>query len=294
MFGDHAHAPYIPCDAPSSPFGYATRCANPTAGNVVKTSGIVVLVKKGIEMEGSTEDVRFRDCKGQTCLSARGFWAVRFRKGSQPYLFLGTHTIAYEQYYETRLKQFQQIRRYIDGHTAGGDRVVIAGDMNVLTNDYVDDHGNTVHPAEVPSMLNTLGGGPNAPAKAGANVPDGFWLKLNSPMTDSWIPETNHFINAVPEYVLDGPQRYDWILVPGPGDRLATPFGMRWQIVPVNAGTCYESETPGYPAGTMTDELSDHYAVFAEIRWTSDAPDYTAVVQDHRGHSQTLPSGTTC
>lgn len=300
VFSDYAHAPYIPCDEPSSRFGYGTRVTIPTAGNVVKSGGIVVLVRKGIEMEGATEDERFDDCAGQTCLSARGFWAVRLRKGTQPYLFIGTHAVAYTQYDETRQKQFQQIRTYIDDHTVEGDRVVIAGDMNVMSKDWVDENGKTVHPTEVPNMLNTLGCqnqngcSKNAPATAGTHVPDGFWLKLNSPMADSATPTTNHYTHVIPEDARLGPQQYDWIIAPGDGDRLATPFEMRWQIAPINADTCYNSEQPGYPKGTTTDELSDHYGVFAAIRWTSDAPEYTTSVQGHRGHSQVLPSGPTC
>lgn len=294
VVGDHAHAPYIPCDAPNSPFGYATRCLNPTSSlNPIKTGGVVVLVKKGIEIDGPVDDVQFEGCVGEHCFTDIGFWAVKLKKGSQPYVFIGTHATAYEAYAERREEEFQQIRDYMNNHTAEGDRVVIAGDMNVFTNDYKDKDNNTIHPTEVSTMLNILGG-PNAPATVGTNVPDGFWLKLDSPMTDSCIPEANHFLAVIDDEIRLGPQRYDWILAPGPGDSLATPVEMRWQIVPVQADTCYKTEDARHPANTMTDELSDHYGIFAAIRWTEDAADYTTEVQGHTGHSGSLPSGPTC
>jgi exonuclease III len=298
LVGNHRHGPYISCDQPGSPFGYATRVLNPTHGVLKMTGGVVILVRKGIEIT-DTDDVQFEGCAGDHCYTDIGFWAVTIEKGSKKCLVIGTHATAYEEneYVLRREKEFKQMRDYVNTHTDQGGRVVFAGDMNVFTNDYKDKDGNTVVVTEFGKMLELLGNGPNAPAMAGTHVPRGFWLELNQSMAASCTPVTNHFLEVIPIELRLGNQTYDWVLAPGPGDPLATPYEMKYQMVPVQAHICYEVEEArsGWPKGTMTDELSDHYAIFTAIRWTEQAPEYTTVLKGHRGaDSGRLPSATSC
>jgi len=290
----HPHHKYLPCNVPNSSFGFATTCANPTAGvNPVKTGGIVVLLKKGIELV-SAEDIPYDDCAGQECFTKLGFWAIKLQKGMQTYWAFGTHAIAYEdpKYIEIRQKQFKQMRQYIDNNVEDGARLVIAGDMNIFTGPYQDKDGVTHTPTELEPMLANLGS-TSSPAIVGDLVPRGFWLPLASDMKDSADPIWNHIIKAEPDERRLGAQRFDSVIAPGPGDRLTSPKTMRFQIVPVKSDECFVTEQEEYPAGTKTDDLSDHYAVFAELRYSSEAP-RCAVVHGHQGSKKQLPAGPTC
>mmetsp|Transcript_20245 Transcript_20245/g.38853 ORF Transcript_20245/g.38853 Transcript_20245/m.38853 type:complete len:477 (-) Transcript_20245:124-1554(-) len=290
----HSHHKYIPCDVPNSPFGFATSCVNPTAWlNPVKTGGVVVLVKKGLDMLFA-EDVRYDDRAGLERFTKLGFWAIKLQKGTQKYWAFGTHAIAYEdpKYIEIRQKQFKQLRQYIDSHVEDGARLVIAGDMNIFTGPYRDKNNVTHTPTELEPMLANLGG-LGSPAIVGNLVPRGFWLPLASDMKDSADPKWNHVINAIPDERRLGAQRFDSVIAPGQHDRLTSPMTMKFQIVPVKSEKCFVTEQKGYPAGTKTDDLSDHYAVFAELRYSSEAP-HCAVVHGHQGSKNELPAGPIC
>mmetsp|Transcript_51446 Transcript_51446/g.102206 ORF Transcript_51446/g.102206 Transcript_51446/m.102206 type:complete len:481 (+) Transcript_51446:55-1497(+) len=290
----HPHHHYLPCDVPNSPFGFATTCVNPTAWlNPVKTGGVVVLLKKGLELV-SAEDVAYDDCSGLECFTKLGFWAIKLRKGDQIYWAFGTHAIAYEdpEFIKIRQKQFKQMRQYIDNHVENGARLVIAGDMNIFTGPYQDEKNVTHTPAELEPMLANLGSA-DSPATVGELVPRGFWLPLASDMKYSADPVWNHIIRAIPDERRLGAQRFDSVIAPGPGDRLTSPETMRFQIVPVKSDDCFVTEQVGYPAGTKTDDLSDHYAVFAELRYSAEAP-RCAVVHGHQGSKKQLPAGPTC
>lgn len=290
----HPHHKYLPCDVPNSPFGFATTCVNPTAwANPVKTGGVVVLLKKGIELV-SAEDVRYHDCAGQECYTRLGFWAIKLRKGTQTYWAFGTHAIAYEdpEFIAIRQKQFKQMRSYIDSNVEDGARLVIAGDMNIFTGPYRDKDNVTHTPTELEPMLANLGS-TGSPAIVGKLVPRGFWLPLASDMNYSADPTWNHVISAIPAERRLGAQRFDSVIAPGQGDRLTSPSTMRFQIVPVKSDECFVTEQDGYPAGTKTDDLSDHYAVFSELRYSSEAP-HCALVRGHQGSKGQLPAGPTC
>lgn len=298
LFGWHNHDPHIPCDVPDSPFGYATRCLNPrSATTVVKCGGVVVLVKKGIHMI-SSHDQQFEDCAGQTCLSARGFWAVTIKKGTQKYWVFGTHAIAYMYNAELRQKQFRQMRQYIDENVEDGARLVIAGDMNIATGPYKELHDGVEEvlvPNEYEPMLQILGHS-GSPAMVGDLVPNGFWLPMDEPMNSTWHTEYNHVVAAYEENVREGMQTFDWVIAPAPGDRLASPVSMRWQVVPVKSDECFVTDESFFPEGTKTDDLSDHYGIFAELIWANDTESSTVVVQGHRGAhpNGTFPTGPTC
>lgn len=260
----------------------------------MKTGGVVVLLKKGLELV-SAEDVPYHDCAGEECFTKLGFWAIKLRKGTQTYWAFGTHAIAYEDptYIQIRQKQYKQMRQYIDSNVEAGARLVIAGDMNIFTGPYQDKDNVTHNPTELEPMLANLGS-PGAPAIVGELVPRGFWLPLASDMKDSADPIWNHVINAIPDERRLGAQRFDSVIAPGQGDRLLTsPGTMRFQIVPVKSDECFVTEQSGYPEGTMTDDLSDHYAVFAELRYNESAP-RCGVVHCHQGSKGRLPAGPTC
>jgi len=291
----HPHHHYLPCDVPNSPFGFATTCVNPTSGlNPVKTGGVVVLLKKGLELV-SAEDVAYDDSAGQERFTKLGFWAIELMKGTQKYWAFGTHAIAYEHpdYIKIRQLQFKQMRKYIDEKVEDGARLAIAGDMNIFTGPYKDKDQKLHIPAELEPMLENLGAGAKAPATVGEHVPKGFWLPLAANMSASADPVLNHVIAAIPDEARLGAQRFDSVIAPGPGERLTSPATMRFQIVPVKSDTCFVTEQTGYPKGTKTDDLSDHYAVYAELRYAAAAP-RCAVVQDHQGSKGSLPAGPTC
>lgn len=246
----------------------------------------------------SSDDKTFDDCAGQTCLSARGFWAITIQKGSQKYWVVGTHAIAYMKNDGLRQKQFKQIRQYIDKNVEDGARLVIAGDMNIATGPYkklIDGVEKVFVPNEYEPMLQTLGHS-GSPAMVGDLVPSGFWLPMDEPMNVTWHTSYNHFVAAHEENVMEGMQNYDWVIAPGAGDRLASPVKMRWQVVPVKSDECFATDESFFPKGSQTDDLADHYGVFAELIWTNDTEPSNVVVQGNRGAHQngTFPTGPTC
>lgn len=296
VLGGHNHAPYIRCTASDSPFEYATRVLNPrSATTVVKTGGVVVLVKKGIHMT-SSDDQEFPDCAGSECFTAIGFWAVTIQKGTQKYWVFGLHAIAWFENAELRQKQYAQMRRYIDENVEDGARLVMAGDMNVATGPYVATHDGVDQvfvPNEFEPMLQTLGYSGN-PATVGELQANGFWLPLEQPMDATWDPRYSHVVAATKSRRDEGLQSYDWVIAPGSGDRLATPVSMRYQVVPVKSDECFVTTESSYPEGTKTDDLSDHYGVFAELLWTNDTEWSGVVVRGHLGANGTIPSGPFC
>lgn len=86
------------------------------------------------------------------------------------------------------------------------------------------------------------------------------------------------------------------MLVPQEGDTFAAPAEMRYQMLPMkHPSGCFQSGKPyadrGAQKGTYTDDLSDHYAVFAQVCYAGpcgSVPRLT-VNADH-----VLPQGPTC
>eukprot|EP00930_Biecheleria_cincta_P008220 TRINITY_DN109619_c0_g1_i1.p1 TRINITY_DN109619_c0_g1~~TRINITY_DN109619_c0_g1_i1.p1 ORF type:complete len:475 (-),score=41.67 TRINITY_DN109619_c0_g1_i1:119-1543(-) len=288
---DGDNAKFIPCAA-SSKFAFATLAANPTsAASAQKCSGVVVLVKKGHEIVAA-HDTKFKECSGGDCWADKGFWIVQLKKGTQTYWIVGTHTNAYEgtDKVKIRLSQFKHMRSRAEEIAGLGARVVFAGDMNILTDPYVDEKGNRVFENETEGMLGALGAS-GAPASAGTWAPKGFWLPLDSPLRATADPTWNHFIHHDFSESRLGAQIFDWIITPGRGESLSSPAKATVQVVPMKADSCFKSEEA---KGIYTDDLSDHFAVFAHLCYDADACPSLPQVVGHRGYRNRLPSGPDC
>jgi len=257
--------------------------------------GVVVLLKRGLHLVSASPQ-RYGHCNGMECFVRYGFWAIQLTKGTEKYWLFATSVVPHEteKYQEIRQKNFMQMREYINANVKDGEKIVIAGGLNVFTGPYEDKIGRVRIPNELEGTLKTLGTA-GAPASPGKLVPRGFWLPLEYDLNVTMDPVNNHFVNSIPSAAMQGPQMFDWVLVPGVGDRLATPFQIRYQVVPIKSDSCFPSERPGLQkkGKTRTDDLSDHYAVFSEIRWKSSAPQ-VAPVKGHRGFSGALRKGFDC
>merc|ERR1712176_440134 len=142
--------------------------------------------------------------------------------------------------------------------------------------------GNTTMADEDTNMLKALGSR-DAPAIVGDLVPNGFWMELDEELHWSLDHDRNHYVAANPD---DFNQKLDWVVAPGPNDRLATPTAMRYQYVPVKADAYLISDAI---SGTVTDDLSDHYGVFSQL-WYGDGPCPIIVpIKGHRGVEGQLP-----
>jgi len=240
--------------------------------NPLKGGGVVVLVKRGITVIKAIDEV-FRDSAGSDALARKGFFAVNFAKGAQPYWVLGTHTQANEgeKMEKIRLAQYAQMMQFVNLNTGAQDRVVFAGDMNTFTG---DNSGGRQFANETAEMLEALN------AMEGDLVPRGFWLPLDDPLYASADNVRNHYVNHLDfEY---GAQLFDRVLAFRGG---VTPHHMRRQIVPMKSSDCFVSEAqPG-----NSDDLSDHFALFASLCYKQEG---CAVepVSGHRGSGPVFPS----
>jgi hypothetical protein len=278
---------FIPC-ARSSHFAFATLAVNPTSHiSPQKNGGVVVLAKRGHEIT-EAYDEEFEDCSGSDCWANKGFWLVHMRKGTQPYWIVGTHTNAYEgpENVAKRTENFKQIRKAVVKRVEASARLVYAGDMNIMTDPYRDENGNRIRDAvETDGMLQELCAQP-----AGWHALEGFWLLLDTPLSTSVDVTKNHYVHNLPEEKRLGNQLFDWILVPSLGDRLTAPKSGKFQVVPVQSDRCFSSDLV---KGQSTDDLSDHYGVFAELCYADSCPGRPSV-KGHRGATGSLPSGPSC
>merc|ERR1740138_882204 len=120
-------------------------------------------------------------------------------------------------------------------------------------------------------MLEALGA-PGVPASGGELVPEGFWRPLDSKIYSNVEVEHNHYIYYDANETKFGDQRFDWVVVPGAGDTFQAPTQTKVQFVPMKKPHgCFKSQMPG-ATKTYTDDLSDHYAIFAEICYGSTCP----------------------
>jgi hypothetical protein len=123
---------------------------------------------------------------------------------------------------------------------------------------------------ETDGMLNALGS-EGAPATGGTQIPQGFWKHLQAEVTVSADVEKNHFLLNLPDETRLGSQQFDWVVVPSKGDsKLEAPKSSRFQFVPMKSETPFDSSLV---SEQLTDDLSDHYAIFAELCYSSECPD---------------------
>jgi len=228
------------------------------------------------------------------CFVRYGFWAIELTKGSEKYWLFAASAVPHEgkTHQKMRQRNFKQMREYINANVKDGENIVITGGLNIFTGPFEDSVGRIHWPNELEKTLTNLGAD-GAPASFGELRSTGFWLPLNYSLNVTRDPTNNYFVSAVPSLAQQGHQQFDWVLVPGKGDRLATPSRLQYQVVPIKSDTCYPSEQPGLKQGKNTDDLSDNYAVFAETRWKNSAPEVNPI-QGHRGARGVLQYGFDC
>lgn len=277
--GGHART-FMDCD-PESKFGAVTQVVNATyVMNPIKEGGVVILSKRGLEMLRAEERV-FAAKSGSDALSFKGFWAVQLMKQGQPYWVLGTHAQAWQGADKAvvRNEQFKEMRAFVEQNVGDGGRVCFAGDMN------------TSMEGEDTEMCRSFGYA-GAPGVVGERISRGFWLKLDDDLDFSMDSQRNHYSYASEHDRIHGSQRLDWIVAPGAKDRLATPTIMRHQYVPVKGNQYMASEAirdPSTKKGTPTDDLSDHYGVYAQLWFGEGSCPEVVPVEGHRGVVGRLP-----
>jgi len=273
---------FMECD-PESKFGFITQVVNSTGYlNPIKEGGVVILVRRGLELVRA-EERAFTAKAGSDALSQKGFWAVKVLKQDQPYWVLGAHLQAWPGSVnrKVRVEQCQEMRAFVNQNVEAGGRVCFAGDMN------------TSEAGEDLAMLKALGG-PGAPATTGEHSARGFWMKLDESLECTIDPRRNHYSFASEDDRINGCQCLDWVVAPGVSDRLATPTALRYQYVPVKSNKYMVSEAIRDPAtrrGYSTDDLSDHYGVFAQLWFGAGSPPALTPVAGHRGAAGRLPGG---
>mmetsp|Transcript_8693 Transcript_8693/g.16472 ORF Transcript_8693/g.16472 Transcript_8693/m.16472 type:complete len:480 (+) Transcript_8693:53-1492(+) len=296
-------AAFLACDERSK-FAFATRLSNPTEPIIpVKEGGVVVLVKNGNKIV-SADDTAFGNGRSDDKMAWKGFWAVQMLKGTQEYWIFGTHTQAFEgpDNVRVRRRQFEMIRAYMNDRAPERARVVVpeharvvvAGDMNIFTDPYLTKEGVEMMEPELESMLEALGS-PDVPAQTPHLEPRGFWLELDSSLNFSADAVTNHYVHFQEQRLKS--QAFDWVVFPANNDaQFIGPKHAKMQYAPIKSPTCFKSEISTKAArGTYTDDLSDHYAVFAELCYADDCGQLVEPVRDaqhpqHRGASNHLPS----
>lgn len=273
----------------------------PTSISPLLSGGVVVLVRNGLQMQDAVDDY-FTDAAGLDWFAYKGFWLVTLQKGQQRYVLVATHAQAYEDplYVEVRRKQLRQMRGRVDEAVADGERVVFAGDMNTFEFPY---EGAKDFEPEFPEVMLQWEPpkGEAARLTSGALVPKGFWLEMDEDLTKTVNRTGNHYIFYNASEMRLGSQTLDEVLAPGPGDRFEGPSAMRHQVVPMKADHCFES---GLVKGTMVDDLSDHYGVFAQLCYEphGSAPGaepgggpcerpWPQPVRGHRGRRKVFPDG---
>ncbi|QUM86068.1 sphingomyelin phosphodiesterase [Moritella sp. 28] len=110
--------------------------------------GVLIVSRWPIEKE---VQMTFDECDKEDCLAAKGVMYAKINKGGNPYHVFGSHTQAWanQDNQETRVKQFTQMREFIDNqYISGAEPVIIGGDLNVDKNKY---------PHEYDKMLSILG-----------------------------------------------------------------------------------------------------------------------------------------
>lgn len=122
--------------------------------------------------------------------------------------------------------------------------------------------------------------------------PAGFYLPLPGRLEASAFSGRNAFLTYDED--AGSISQYDWVLARAAGDE---PWDMRWQNLPVKGESCFDVEEL-YPARSgpsplrrvpKTDDLSDHFAVFAQVCFGGACPALAGTLAEsslHHGGSQ--------
>jgi len=230
----------------TSKFGSATRVLNP-AGYVKISGGVVIMVRKGLELADFAEEP-FEDKDIEDGMSQKGFLRVKVRNHPVGDVWvIGTHTQAWPANAAIRVNQFKQIWTHIQKTIPAGERVILAGDMNTESPE-IQDMKQALHAENPPVNEN------------------GFWMPLRTPLRYSSYGSggQNAYLNHdIKEALEKSP--HDQILYVSDQSGYKSPTSMQWQYLPMKSDTCFETGLASNVKTIQIDDLSDHYAAYAEL-----------------------------
>eukprot|EP00930_Biecheleria_cincta_P058661 TRINITY_DN44467_c0_g1_i1.p1 TRINITY_DN44467_c0_g1~~TRINITY_DN44467_c0_g1_i1.p1 ORF type:complete len:492 (-),score=73.83 TRINITY_DN44467_c0_g1_i1:63-1538(-) len=229
-----------------SDFAAATRVLNP-AGRIKISGGVVIMVRRGLEISDFAEEA-YVDHDLEDGMSQKGFLRVKVRKHSVGDVWLiGTHTQAWPENKNIRVQQFKQVWKHINEHIPRGERVIVAGDFNTET-------------PELPDMKRELH------AESPPITEAGFFMPLRTPLKYSTYGSgaQNAFIHHDAHEFHDM-SPHDQIVYVSSQAGYSEPKSMTWQYLPMKSETCYDTNLASSKMTIQVDDLSDHYAVYAEL-----------------------------
>lgn len=253
LCGDHwkssMEANVTQCE-PGKLFGYASASVY-RPGYVSLEGGVVVLSRAGLTLS----DVRvepFSKCTRGTadCFAQKGYVSARVEcseRQCETWRLVGTHLQAWPEGQPAREFQAGQIGAHVAELRQMGDHglVVVAGDFNAETKGELD-----------PLFVQLAASNPGF-------APRGFWLPSTADIGASF--QSGAAGNLYPDP--GQASKVDFVLMAS-GSAHA-PVKMRWQYLALKAERCFPTELE---PGITTDDLSDHYAVYAELCRGSHCP----------------------
>eukprot|EP00397_Hematodinium_sp_SG-2012_P020066 GEMP01020651.1.p1 GENE.GEMP01020651.1~~GEMP01020651.1.p1 ORF type:complete len:448 (+),score=96.64 GEMP01020651.1:275-1618(+) len=248
LWGRGARSPTKCAD--DSPFGWVTPVANDWVFPVPISSGVIMLAKKGVELEWRPDwDYEYQSTVFSDSLAHKGAQLVKVtlpdNKGV--YYVVGTHTQAGSLHRKERAEQLKELVAFVEDKVPAGETTIIAGDMNVELQ-------------EIPFMMQTLTRGSAAVEPKGFTS-SGFWAQNNPPLTATGS-KSNHFKDE-----RQAEKRLDWV-IPVAIDKnrhvTTSTTQMMYQYVAVRASECYAAQLK--QKKQYMSDLADHHAVVAHIR----------------------------
>ncbi|CAE7434504.1 unnamed protein product [Symbiodinium natans] len=244
-------------------FGFATRVANP-AGIIKISGGVVIMVRKGLTISDLHEEA-YEDHDFEDGMSQKGFLRARVHHPSIGEVWvIGSHTQAWPENEEIRVKQWRQLWRHIQTTIPEGARVVVAGDMNTEMSE-ISVMKTELHAASPPLQ------------------PAGFWLPLRETLKYSSYGGggQNAYLHYDPKEVHEK-SPHDQIAYISNDGKYASPQTMKWQYLPMKSDVCFSSSLTR--PNISVDDLSDHYAAYAELCYGSRCE--SQELSGHRGYSR--------
>eukprot|EP00397_Hematodinium_sp_SG-2012_P022926 GEMP01023790.1.p1 GENE.GEMP01023790.1~~GEMP01023790.1.p1 ORF type:complete len:437 (+),score=84.82 GEMP01023790.1:60-1313(+) len=242
------------CDNDGSHFHAATPGVNAHSEDApfwqLFHGGVVILTKKDIDLQWTPEwDLRFDAQVGGERLSKKGAQLVKITKDKKDTWVVGTHLQSNVNNTHTRQKQITQMAQHVHTYVPLQSNLVFAGDFNM-------------EDVEMPFLAETL------QMDSTNLVLDkfGFWMPANEPLMYSTIK--GYGMDDMSPTTTD--VQYDWIFPAALDDEQhltrATAAPVPYQYVRLRGTKCFD--VPGgawLPKYVSVSDLSDHYAVFAQI-----------------------------
>lgn len=261
-------AQIIACNSDSH-FGFATRVLNP-ARRIKISGGVVIMVRKGLSLSDFAEE-SYSSHDLEDGMSQKGFLRVKVRDHKVGDVWvLGTHTQAWPKHADIRINQFKQMWEHIQNYIPTGEKVILAGDFNTET-------------SELSTMKRELHASNSAITEAG------FFMPLRTSLKYSTFGGGAQ--NALLHYdahEFDATSPHDQILYVSKEANYAEPENMTWQYLPMKSKTCYETSLASSKTNIQIDDLSDHYAAYAEFCYGTNCA--STELSGHHGYTGIHPN----